>query len=138
MTENTKVILKQKHAESYVDVAGTVMIVAFVLVFAVNMVSLVALNQNVKTVADQLTEYASMKGTTEVGSYAEDLRQKTGIDFTYSFAGSTTIDSSGRVQLGEQIVCTVTFRNSMIGFGSVIHPVELRASASGLSRVYWK
>ena len=131
-------ILKRKNGEGYIDVAVTVMIVAFVLVFAVSMVSLVALNQNVKTVADQLTEYASVNGTTEVGSYADDLKETTGIDFTYSFAGSTTIDSSGRVQLGEQIVCTVTFRNSMIGFGSVIHPVELRASASGLSRVYWK
>ena len=83
-------ILERKNGEGYIDVVVTVMIVSFVLVFAVNMVSLVALNQNVKTVADQLTEYASVNGTTEIGSYAEDLRQKTGIDFTYSFAGSTT------------------------------------------------
>ena len=60
MTENTQVILKQKRAEGYIDVAVTVMIVAFVLIFAVNLVSLVALHQNVKTIADQLTEYASI------------------------------------------------------------------------------
>ena len=131
-------ILKRKNGEGYIDVAVTVMIVAFVLVFAVNMVSLVALNQNVKTIADQLTEYASMEGTTEIGSYAEDLRQKTGIDFTYSFAGSTTVDSSGKVQLGEQIVCNVRFRSSMLGFGDAIHPTEINASSSGLSQVYWK
>ena len=130
-------ILKRKNGEGYIDVAVTVMIVAFILVFAVNMVSLVALNQNVKTIADQLTEYASMKGTTAIDSYAEDLRQKTGIDFTYSFAGSTTMDSSGKVQLGEQIVCNVRFRNSMIGFGDVIHPIDIEASSSGLSQVYW-
>ena len=138
MTENTKVILKQKRAEGYIDVAVTVMIVAFVLIFAVNLVSLVALHQNVKTIDDQLTEYASMKGTTEIGSYAEELRKKTGIDFAYSFASSTTMDSSGKVQLGERIVCTVRFQSSMIGFGDVIHPIDIQASSSRLSQVYWK
>lgn len=39
--------LFDKKGETYIDVAITVMIVAFVLVFAVNMVSLVALNQNI-------------------------------------------------------------------------------------------
>ena len=63
MTENTKVILKQKHAESYVDVAVTVMIVAFVLIFAVNLVSLVALHQNVKTITCVVvsSEYVGFK-----------------------------------------------------------------------------
>ena len=59
-------LLKRKNGEGYVDVAVTVMIVAFVLLFAVNMVSLVALNQNMKTAADQLVEYASQKGTTAI------------------------------------------------------------------------
>lgn len=129
-------LLRKKNGEGYIDVAVTIMIVAFVLVFSVNLVSLVAFNQNVKTVADQLTEYAALKGTTEIGSYAESLKEQTGIDFAYSFAGSSAMDSSGKVQLGEQIVCTVTFRSSMIRFGDVIHPMEIRASSSGLSQVY--
>ena len=74
--------------ETYIDVAITVMIVAFVLVFAVNMVSLVALNQNMKTMADQIADYATVQGTTDIGSYINDLRDKTGIDFTYSFSGT--------------------------------------------------
>lgn len=41
-------LLTNKKGETYIDVAITVMIVAFVLVFAVNVVSLVALNQNIK------------------------------------------------------------------------------------------
>ena len=48
--------LRNKRAEGYIDVAITVMIVAFVLIFTVNIVSLVALNQNMKTIADQLVE----------------------------------------------------------------------------------
>ena len=39
-------LLKNKKGEGYIDVAITIMIVAFVLVFVVNVVSLVALNQN--------------------------------------------------------------------------------------------
>ena len=46
--------LFNKKGETYIDVAITVMIVAFVLIFSVNMVSLVALNQNMKTMADQI------------------------------------------------------------------------------------
>ena len=80
--------LFNKKGETYIDVAITVMIVAFVLVFSVNMVSLVALNQNMKTMADQIADYATVQGTTDVGDYINDLRDKTGIDFTYSFSGT--------------------------------------------------
>ena len=80
--------LNNKSGEGYVDVAVTVMIVAFVLVFAVNVVSLVALNQNLKTVSDQITDYATLNGTVAVDSYAAELKKQTGIDFGYSFDGS--------------------------------------------------
>lgn len=118
--------------------AITVMIVAFVLVFAVNVVSLVALNQNIKTAADQLTDYAAMKGTIAVDEYALELKDKLGVDFSYSFAGSETLDSTGKVQLGEKIVCTLTYNLRIIGFGEVFHPVSISASSTGLSQIYWK
>ena len=100
--------LNNKSGEGYVDVAVTVMIVAFVLVFAVNVVSLVALNQNLKTVSDQITDYATLNGTVAVDSYVAELKKQTGIDFGYSFDGSETLDSTGKVQLGDRIICTVT------------------------------
>ena len=75
-------LMKNKKGEGYIDVAITIMIVAFVLVFVVNVVSLVALNQNLKTVSDQLVEYASQHGTTAIDTYAESLAEKTGRDFT--------------------------------------------------------
>lgn len=131
-------ILKRKNGEGYVDVAVTVMIVAFVLLFAVNMVSLVALNQNIKTVSDQLVEYASQKGTTAIGDYADELKEKIGVDFTYSFEESELIDESGKVQLGDKIVCRVNYNISIIGFREAIHPISVNAASSGISRVYWK
>ena len=136
--ERTFAFLNSKSGEGYVDVAVTVMIVAFVLVFAVNVVSLVALNQNIKTAADQLTDYAAMKGTVSVDEYARELKEKIGVDFSYSFDGSETLDSTGKVQLGDRIICTVTYQLRMPGFGDFVLPISLKASSSGLSQVYWK
>ena len=131
-------LLSSKKAEGYIDVAVTIMLVAFVLVFAVNMVSLVALNQNVKTIADQLVDYAAQQGTTNISAYASELRQKTGIDFSYSFSESILFDSTGKVQLGDKIVCNVLYNVGFMGFGEASHAVTISASASGISRVYWK
>ena len=126
-----------KKGETYIDVAITVMIVAFVLVFSVNMVSLVALNQNMKTTADQIVDYATVQGTTDIGSYINDLRDKTGIDFSYSFSG-TDYHSGQKVQIGDVIEVRLTYRVSILGFGEAIFPVTIKASASGISQVYWK
>ena len=126
-----------KKGETYIDVAITVMIVAFVLVFSVNMVSLVALNQNMKTTADQIVDYATVQGTTDIGSYINDLRDKTGIDFSYSFSG-TDYHSGQKVQLGDVIEVRLTYRVSILGFGEAIFPVTIKASAIGISQVYWK
>ncbi len=131
-------LLKNKRGEGYIDVAITVMIVAFVLVFMVNIVSLVALNQNIKTAADQIAEYASMNGTTDIDAFVAEQREKLGVDFYCSFSGSQTIDSSGKVQLGDSIVCTLTHDISFMGFGGEIHFTTVTASATGLSQVYWK
>ena len=129
--------LFNKKGETYIDVAITVMIVAFVLVFAVNMVSLVALNQNMKTMADQIADYATVQGTTDVGSFINDLRDKTGIDFSYSFSG-TDYHTGQKVQLGDVIEVRLTYRVSLLGFGESVFPVTINASASGISQVYWK
>lgn len=129
--------LRNNKGETYIDVAITVMIVAFVLVFSVNMVSLVALNQNVKTMADQIVDYATVNGTTDIGDYINDLKYKTGIDFSYSFSG-TTYFSGQKVQLGDIIECRLTYRVSILGFGETFFPITINASSSGISQVYWK
>ena len=130
--------IRNRKGEGYIDVAITILMVSFVLVFVVNVVSLVALSQNLKTVSDQLVEYASQHGTVAVGAYADELSEKTGIDFEYSFDGSVLYDSSGKVQLGDVIQCTVTYNTSFLGFGNAVHSIPMRADASGISRVYWK
>lgn len=126
-----------RSGETYIDVAITVMIVAFVLIFSVNMVSLVALNQNMKTMADQIIDYAAQNGTTDIDDYIGSLKEKNGIDFSYSFSG-TDYHSGEKVQLGDVIECRLTCRTSVLGFGEFVFPVTVQASASGISQVYWK
>lgn len=104
------------------------MIVAFVLVFSVNMVSLVALNQNMKTMADQIVDYATVQGTTDIGEYISTLKEKSGINFSYSFSG-TDYHSGQKVQLGDVIEVRLTYRVSILGFGDAVFPITVKASA---------
>ncbi len=130
-------ILKNKKGEGYVDVAVTIMLVSFVLVFMVNVVSLVALNQNLKTAADQIVEYAAVNGSVDISGYIAEQQEKLGVDFDWTFDGSA-IGDNGKVQLGETIQCTLTKDISFMGFGEAVHLTTVSASAKGLSRVYWK
>ncbi len=123
--------------EGYIDVAVTVMIVAFVLVFSVSMVSLVALNQNMKTMADQIIDYATLNGTTDIDDYIAELKATTGIEFSYSFSGTEYLTGE-KVQLGDSIKCRLTYSVSILGFGERIFPVSFTAMSSGISQVYWK
>lgn len=129
--------LVNKKGETYIDVAVTVMIVAFVLVFSVNMVSLVALNQNMKTMSDQIIDYATINGTTDIEDYVNTLREKNGINFTCSFSGTDYL-SGTKVQLGDIIECHLSYEVSILGFGEAQFPITITASSSGISQVYWK
>lgn len=130
--------LASKKGEGYIDVAVTIMVFAFALVFVVNIVSLVALNQNMKTAVDQIAEYASMHGTTNIDAYVDEQREKIGVPFSCHFDGSESFDGSGKVQLGDRIQCTLTYELSFMGFGAAIHLITITSSATGISEVYWK
>lgn len=129
--------LFNRKGETYVDVAVLIMIVAFVLIFSVNMISVVVLAQNLKTMADQIADYATAQGTTDVDSYVSDLKEKSGIDFACSFSGTQYL-SGQKVQLGDEIEVRLTHRVSILGFGNSIFPVTIRAASGGVSQVYWK
>ena len=129
--------LFNRKGETYVDVAVLIMIVAFVLIFSVNMISVVVLAQNLKTMADQIADYATAQGTTDVDSYVSDLKEKSCIDFDCSFSGTQYL-SGQKVQLGDEIEVRLTYRVSILGFGNSIFPVTIRAASGGISQVYWK
>ena len=79
-----------------------------------------------------------MNGTTNIDEYVNEQREKIGVQFTCTFDGSESFDGSGRVQLGDKIRGTLTYRLSFMGFGDAIHLATISASGSGISEVYWK
>ena len=123
--------------EGYVEVAISVLLIAFVLVFAVSLASFVALNQNLKTLADGITDYAAAHAGLELQAYLDDLRRQTGLDFTCTFDG-TNADADGFVQLGDMIQCKLTCPARLRGFGDFLFPVTLQAESRARSRVYRK
>lgn len=123
--------------EGYVEVAISALMIAFVLVFAVSLASFVALNQNLKTLADGITDYAAAEGSIALEDYIANLRSQTGIDFTCTFDG-TNADADGFVQLGDMIQCKLTCPARLRGFGDFLFPVTLQAESRARSRVYRK
>lgn len=129
---------KSQKGEGYVDVAVTVLIVSFILIFLVNIVSLIVAHQNTKVLANQIADFAALNGTTDVEDYIETQKERYGFDFICDFSGSQWIDGTENVQLGNSIVCTVIRDIGFLGFGKKFHQVTISASSSTLSQVYWK
>lgn len=129
--------ISNKKGETYIDVAINVMIFAFILVFSVNMVSILATNQKLKATADHIIDYTAQNGSTDVDEYIQSLREKNGIDFDCSFEGTDYLNGR-KVQLGDRIECKLTYRVSIIGFGNSFFPITMNAWSCGISEVYWK
>ncbi|WP_313339914.1 DUF4320 family protein [Sedimentibacter sp.] len=128
-------ILKSKQGEGYIDVAILVLCAMLVIALAVRVFPAFIIKQQVDTFATELVREAEIAG--RVGSETTNreliLREKIGITPTVKWS------KTGRIQLNEEVIVTVTFETNIGffgGFGSF--PVTLRADAAGKSEVYWK
>lgn len=132
--------LLNKRGEGYIDIVVTVLVIAFVLVFAISIFSVVTAKQDLKYMCSELIDCASVNGgiTTEVDQRFRELCAETGITPTVQFSAIFYDSASGKVQLGDTITCTLTYNATLPGFGNFIFPLQVGATESGLSRVYWK
>jgi hypothetical protein len=135
-----KTRLANRRAEGYVDIAVSVLILAFLLAFAVNIFSLLVKAQDMEYFARELCDAAASSG--RIGQEVEDryaeLCEETGLSPEYSFEAEYFDPADKTVQLGDTITCTVSMSASILGFGDNVFPVTLTGSHSGLSRCYWK
>ncbi|MBQ7727371.1 MAG: DUF4320 family protein [Clostridia bacterium] len=131
-------IFKDRRAESYVDVGVTVLIVCFLLVFICSFVSLLSAQDRVDRICKGLCEMASVRGTTDLGDSLEALVGDSSMPVTVDFSNTVYWDEESRVQLGDAIVCTVRAEIVFIGFGNYVRTIEVSATSTGVSRVYWK
>lgn len=126
-------VLRGRRGESYLEVVVLILAFSFILLTALEGMSLMARAQDARTVAERLCFAAAEAGCVDVPSAALELQDTLGISFTYSFEGSETFDASGHVQLGDRIVCRVSVTGRL---GNLEFPVQ--ASALSSSRVYYK
>jgi len=128
-------ILKSKQGEGYIDVAILVLCAMLVIALAVRVFPAYIIKQQVDAFATELVREAEIAGRVgfETTNRELILREKIGITPTVKWS------KSGRIQLNEEVIVTVTFETNIGlfgGFGSF--PVTLRADAAGKSEVYWK
>jgi len=146
-TQNTGRIDKLTKDErgdiSYVETFVTVFAVMILIAFAVNVFSFFTLKQDLEYLSEQIVIFAAGEGRTDVADGRIDaLCAELGLDrdaLTVSFEGSSMMSPSGvKVQYGEEIKVSVTYRTSLEATGILTVPVSMTASASGLSEKYWK
>ena len=132
---------KTNKAEGYIDTVVCVIAAMMVIVLALNVFSFLTFKQDMDHFAKELIDTATTYGRTneQVTDRYKELCAELGISPTVSFSGTTYYNATAKkVQLGETIRVTLTYKTYVRGLGVLKIPVTLRASFSGLSQKYWK
>ena len=135
MLKRTKHILKNRRAESYIDICILVICAMLVIALAVRVFPVYIQKQQIDTFAIELIREAEIAGRvgTETTLREQMISEKTGLYPTVTWS------KTGKIQLNEEIRVTVTYQANIglfSGFGSF--PIILRSDAAGKSEVYWK
>ena len=163
------IIKNNKKGSSYIDIALMVFAAVMVVVLACNVFSFLTLKQYLDYVATKVAETAALVGGTKDRANAdgeggtesstkfkgidatfksvcssEGLEIGTGkgqVTFTVTAPDASVYDSSsGKVQLGEPILVTVTCNASFQGLGALSSAMTIKCQSQkvALSRVYHK
>lgn len=138
-------LLRDKRGDiTYTDTAIATLVIMIVVAMALNVFSFFTLRQNLEYFCEQLIEEAACDGRIDDGVPERfiELCAELGFDegdVSYSFDGSQFAGSGrSKIQYGDTITVTVTYRTSLGGTGIFTLPAALSCSSSGLSEKYWK
>lgn len=127
--------------EGYIDTVVAVLVSMMLIVFALNVFSFFTLKQDLDYFAKEMLYSATTSGRTadEVSVRYTDLCEELGFSPSYSYTGTDYYNtSSGKVQLGDTVVVTITYDTYIKGLGVFKVPITIKACHSGLSQMYWK
>lgn len=136
-----KKLIKSKRGEGYIDVVVAVLVSMMLIVLTLNVFNFFMIKQDMDYFGKEMLEVACAEGRTsgDVNYRYYELADETGIYPAYSFSGSEFISNSYyKVQLGDRMKITLTYRTHVKGFGIFKIPVTLTVVHSGLSEHYWK
>ena len=138
--------MKQKHilnncrGESYIDLAVAVLVFVSMLVLAISLWSAVTLKQDMRYMAQELIDTATVSGQIgpDVNDRYTELCSEAGITPTMKWEADYCDAAGKKVQLGDTMTITLTHEITLPGFGGFTLPFSVKVRQSGLSRVYWK
>ena len=132
--------LKSKKGEGYIEVAVAVLVIAFLLILLVSVFGILTQKQDLKYMCSELVEIAAVNGRVgdEVQARYKELCKETGLSPDVAFDAVYFEKTSGKVQFGDRISCTLTMNATLPGFGGKLFPMKLTITLSGLSQIYWK
>lgn len=128
-------VIASRRGEGYVDVVVIVLVAMLCIALALNVFPVFMAQQQLNTFAGELAREAEIAGRIgpETSQRTHELREQTGLNPAIEWS------KTGTVQINEEV--TVILRTSVnIGlFGNFSSfPIELSATATGKSEVYWK
>ena len=135
MLKRLRSLLKSRRAEGYIDVVVLVLCAVLVLALALKVLPVFIAKQQLDGFATELVREAEVTGRvgSETSRRAAILQEKTGLDPDIEWS------ASGRIQLNEEIMVTLTIQRNIGLFGNFgSFPITLQAKADGKSEVYWK
>ena len=136
-----KFFLVSKRGESYIDMAVIVLASMMIIVIAINVFSLITLNQKLDYFKGELLNTAATYGriSTEVNDRYNELVTQTGISPTVTWTAVYYDTSDKEVQLSDEIAITLTMQTDFQGTGEMsIIPLTLTSKGSALSERYWR
>ena len=111
------------------------------IVLALNVFSFLSLKQDLDYFAKEMIDTATTFGRTktEVSTRYNELAEEIGFSPTISYDGTNYYNNTtGKVQLGDKIIVTLSYKTYVRGLGAFKIPITLIAKHSGLSQKYWK
>lgn len=131
-----KKMMKSKSGEGYIDVAIGTFCLLLVLAFAVNVLPVFMVKQQLVLFAGEIVREAEIKGSTNVENRIAALQEQTGLDPDIQW--ECNYYEGRKVQLNETIAVMVTDTVDIGFFIFGPFPIELQAKATGRSEVYYK
>ena len=128
-------VIASRRGEGYVDVVVIVLVAMLCIAFALKVLPVFMAQQQLNTFADELAREAEIAGRIgpETSQRTRELQEQTGINPIIEWS------KTGAVQINEEVtvILRTTVNIGLFGnFGSF--PIELSATATGKSEVYWK
>ena len=131
-----KRILRSKRGEGYIDIAIGILCLMLVMALAVSFFPVFTTKQQLDLFAAEIVREAEIAGGTNVSARIDAMRQQTGLNPQIEW--NCDYFNGSRVQLNGDICVTLTDTVDIGFFIFGSFPIQIRARASGKSKVYYK